>query len=93
MVDDSLMTKYAEKGRKLIQYKGSAKKWSILDNSHSLENRQKVQSQVKDHRSVALELPQEASSTTSIDIKRAQYFVDDNDNETVLELPVRQKYL
>jgi len=88
---DDIEKKWANQ-KKLTLYKGSVKKWSVLDDSHSLDNRTTLQKHVGDSRSVTPSLP-ETESTTAIEVRRETMFVDDNENVNEVELPLKNQYL
>lgn len=78
--------------KKLQLYKGSTKKWTVLDSSHSLENRTQLQSHIGDSRTVTDSLP-EGQGSTEIALRRETLFVEDNENVEEIEYPKKTNYI
>lgn len=78
--------------KKLQLYKGSTKKWTVLDSSHSLESRTQLQSHIGDSRTVSDSLP-EGQGSTEIALRRETLFVEDNENIEEIEYPKKTNYI
>lgn len=87
---DSMQGKFRNE-KKLTLYKGSTKRWTVLDDSHSHESKHMAQKAVGDQRSVPAGLE---DGNHAIQIRKEQIlFVEDNDNEEVIELPLKSNFL
>lgn len=87
---DDLRGKW-QKQKKLTLYKGSAKRWSVLDASHSEETRNIAQKHLGDQRTTPSGLD---GGSYEIQVrKEQQLFVEDNANEEVIELPRKSTYI
>lgn len=78
--------------KKVALYKGSVKNWAVLDSTHTLEQRNNLQKHIGDSRSATDSMP-EGQTTTAIEVKRETLFVEDNENEEEVELPLRSQYI
>jgi len=81
-----------KKKTKMAVYKGSAKKWTVLDNSHTLESRNQLQQHIGDARTVTDSLP-EGQGTSAVEVRRETMFVDERDDVHEIELPLRTQYV
>lgn len=88
---DLILGPRKEEGYRKEIYKGNPKvNWQVLDSSFDDENKLKVQTQVKDEQSVALDFPDSTSNISASKGKRKAMFVDGTNTKGYVTFPDRK---